>query len=107
MKPMQIRPETMQADGEQLSAIAQQMQAGLGGLSNTVQGAGNPWGADEQGSLFGQLYQAVLGQAFTSIASHVQQVGYAGQALGAQAAGYAQVETGTTQQLDSLRASMG
>lgn len=107
MKPMHVTPETMQADGQQLGSIAQQMNSGLGDLANTVQGAGNPWGADEQGSVFGQLYQVVLGKAFQSITSHVQQVDYAGRALSAQAEGYNQIETGTTQQLDTLRAAMG
>ena len=72
------------------------MATGLQGLQSTIQGNGNPWGADEQGSMFGQIYQLVLGKAFEAIVSHVQQVGYAGQALAAQASGYDQVETGNS-----------
>ena len=102
MKPMTVTPETMAQDGQSLIQVAQDMSTGLSGLQSTVQGDGNPWGSDEQGSLFGSAYQLVLGNAFTAIASHVDQVSYAGQALVAQAGGYDQVETGTSQQLRSL-----
>ena len=102
MKPTTVTPEAMLADGQQLSQVAEEMATGLQGLQSTIQGDGNPWGSDEQGSIFGQLYQLVLGKAFEAIVSHVQQVGYAGQALAAQASGYAQVETGNSQQLRQL-----
>ena len=103
MKPTTVTPETMQADGQTLTGVAEDMASGLTDLQNTIQGDGNPWGSDEQGSIFGQLYQVVLGKAFESIVSHVQQVGYAGQALTAQATAYDQVETGNAQALSSLR----
>jgi hypothetical protein len=102
MKPMTVTPETMQQDGQSLTQVAQEMASGLTGLQSTVQGDGNPWGSDEQGSLFGTAYQLVLGTAFEAITSHVEQVGYAGQALVAQAGGYDQVETGNSQQLRTL-----
>ena len=103
MKPTTVTPEAMLADGQAMSNLAEDMSTGLQGLQNTVQGDGNPWGSDEQGSLFGQVYQLVLGKAFEAIASHVQQVGYAGQGLAAQASGYDRVETGNSQQLRAIR----
>jgi hypothetical protein len=102
VKPMTVTPETMAQDGQTLIGVADDMASGLSGLQGTVQGDGNPWGSDEQGSLFGVAYQLVLGKAFEAITSHVEQVGYAGQALVAQAGGYDQVETGTSQQLRTL-----
>jgi hypothetical protein len=102
VKPTTVTPEAMLADGQQLSQVAEEMSTGLQGLQSTIQGDGNPWGTDEQGSIFGQLYQLVLGKAFEAIVSHVQQVGYAGQALAAQASGYDQVETGNSRQLRQL-----
>lgn len=103
MKPTTVTPETMQADGQALAALAEDMATGLTNLQNTIQGDGNPWGADEQGTIFAGIYQLVLGKAFESIVSHVQQVGYAGQALGAQATAYEQVETGNAQAFGSMR----
>jgi hypothetical protein len=102
VKPTTVTPEAMLADGRQLSQVAEQMATGLQGLQSTIQGDGNPWGSDEQGSIFGQLYELVLGKAFEAIVSHVQQVGYAGRALAAQASGYDQVETGNSEQLRQL-----
>jgi hypothetical protein len=102
VKPTTVTPEAMLADGQALSQVAEDMSSGLSGLQSTIQGAGNPWGSDEQGSIFGQVYQFVLGKAFEAIASHVQQVGYAGQALAAQAGGYDQVESGNSEQLRGL-----
>jgi hypothetical protein len=102
VKPTTVTPEAMRADGQALSRLADEMGSGLYGLQSTVQGDGDPWGADEQGTVFGQVYQLVLGRAFGAIRSHVQQVGYAGQALVAQASGYDQVEAGNTRQLRTI-----
>jgi hypothetical protein len=102
VKPTTVTPEAMLADGQAMSQVADDMASGLQGLQSSIQGDGDPWGSDEQGSIFGQLYQLVLGKAFDAIVSHVQQVGYAGQALAAQAGGYDQVETGNSQQLRQL-----
>ena len=104
MKPMTVTPESMAADGSAMTQVAQDMATGLTSLQGTIQGDGDPWGADEQGAIFGQAYQLVLGKAFEGIASHVNQVGYAGQGLTAQAGGYTDVETGNSQQLRSLQA---
>ncbi|MFF5176511.1 hypothetical protein ACFY2Q_00590 [Micromonospora sp. NPDC000316] len=49
------------ADG--LAATGQQFGAAVSGLESTVNGAGNPWGADEAGSLFGAAYVEVLTHA--------------------------------------------
>jgi hypothetical protein len=102
VKPTTVTPEAMLADGHALANVADDMSSGLQGLQSTIQGDGNPWGADEQGSIFGQVYQLVLGKAFEAVVSHIQQVDYAGHALAAQASGYDQVETGNTQQLRAI-----
>ena len=102
---MHVVPETMSAAAATLTQTAQELVTSVDSLAATINGAGNPWGADEQGSIFGQLYTAVLGKAFESIASHVEQVGYAGAALTQQAATYRQVESGAATQFRAMAGS--
>lgn len=90
--PITVTPESMQQAGTQIAGVADEMAAGLEGLRSTITGSGNPWGSDEPGTVFGSIYAAVLGKAFTAIASHVAQVRYAGQALQQQARDYDQTE---------------
>jgi hypothetical protein len=97
-----ITPESLQGAGSHLTELAQQMMTGLQGLQNTVTGSGNPWGGDEQGTLFSGLYGLVLGKAMEAIGSHVQQVGQAGVGLTQHAGIMTQVEQGNTQQNQSL-----
>jgi hypothetical protein len=106
-QPIRVVPETMQAAGAALTSTAQDMAGGLSGLQSTIQGDANPWGADEPGTLFGQLYTVVLAKAFDGIASHVEQVGYAGQALTQQAGTYSEVETGLTTAFSKTAAGLG
>ncbi len=94
---MRVTPESMAGQGAQLSSTGDAMASGLQDLASTINGDGAPWGGDEQGTLFQGIYQAVLTKAFTGIASHVEQVRYAGQALTAQAKGYAGTEDGLTE----------
>ncbi len=96
--PIHVVPETTSAAAAGLTRTAHEFATSVNGLAATINGAGNPWGAEEQGSIFGQLSTAVLGNAFESIASHVEPVGYAGAALSQQAETYTEVETGTTTQ---------
>ncbi|WP_375500255.1 hypothetical protein [uncultured Jatrophihabitans sp.] len=97
LTPMQVTPETMSSQGAQLTTTGEAMASGLQSLAATVDGDGYPWGGDEQGTLFAGLYQTVLSKAFDAISSHVEQVQYAGAALGAQAESYRGVEAGLTQ----------
>jgi len=101
-----ITPESLQGAGSHLTGLAQQMMTGLQGLQSTVTGSGNPWGGDEQGTLFSGLYGLVLGKAMESIGSHVQQVGQAGVGLTQHGGMMSQTEDATTKQNDSLRQSM-
>jgi hypothetical protein len=78
---LDVDPEQLWRAGADLGAQAEQMGSELAGVRATVTGSGNPWGGDEQGSLFGQLYTAALGTALETLSSYVDQVGYAGFAL--------------------------
>lgn len=103
---LDVKPESLQGAGSHLTTLAQDMITGLQQLQSTVTGSGNPWGGDEQGSLFAGLYGLVLGKAMEAIGSHVQQVGQAGVGLTQQAELMSRTEQGNTQMSQSLNKSI-
>ena len=88
-----IRPESLAASGSRLAQVAEQMADAVTQLEAAVTGSGNPWGGDETGTLFAGIYNAVLGQALDALGSYVEQVGYAGAALVAEAREMVQSDT--------------
>lgn len=79
-----IRPESLQAAGQALARVAEQMADDVTHLQTAVT-SGNPWGGDETGTLFSGIYNAVLGHTLDSLSSYVEQTGYAAAALVQQA----------------------
>jgi len=67
--PLDITPESLDLAGTQLTTLAQQMMDDLQQLQGTVTGSVNPWGADEQGSIFAMAYGYVLNAAMECRAS--------------------------------------
>jgi hypothetical protein len=80
-----IDPQSLVRAGSTLASVTEQMATALQQLQSTVTGSGNPWGGDEQGTLFAGIYGAVLGHALESIDSYVEQMGYAAVGLSQQA----------------------
>jgi len=106
MTGIDVTPESLNSAGSHLTELGQQMMNGLQDLQNTVTGSGNPWGGDEQGTLFAGIYAMVLGKAIEAIGSHVQQVGQAGAGLAQQAELMSKTEQGNTKMNNSLRDSI-
>ncbi|HEY3631744.1 MAG TPA: hypothetical protein VGL21_12625 [Jatrophihabitantaceae bacterium] len=106
MTGFDVTPESLTGAGTHLTELGQQMMTGLQGLLDTVTGSGNPWGGDEQGTLFAGIYGLVLGKAIEAIGSHVQQVGQAGAGLTQQAELMSKTEQGNTKLNNSLRDSI-
>lgn len=78
-----IKPASLNAAGDQFSAAGDQVASGLSTIRDTVSGDGNPWGSDEPGTIFGQLYVAAMNKALEVIGEYAQQLRQAGQALSA------------------------
>jgi hypothetical protein len=104
---LHVDPETIRQDGTQLTRLAGEMASELRQLQATVTGSGNPWGADQQGDMFAQLYGAVLGKALEALGSYVEQVGHAGAGLTRQAESYLHTEGSNTDGMAALHAGMG
>jgi hypothetical protein len=102
-----IDPESLAQAGSRLATVAEEMATQLQQLQTAVTGSGNPWGGDEQGTLFAGLYSAVLGHAMESLASHVEQVGYAAAGLAQQARADVQADTAAATRIDNAGSTVG
>ena len=77
---IEVRPESLQASGRQLARIATEMADDMAHLQAAVT-SNNPWGSDETGTLFAGIYNIVLSHSLQSLASYVEQTGYAAAGL--------------------------
>jgi hypothetical protein len=64
MTELTIHPEQLTQASSKLTTVAGDMASDVQALQNTIVGSGSPWGADDAGSVFGMLYQVVLGKAW-------------------------------------------
>ncbi|RLP89336.1 WXG100 family type VII secretion target [Micromonospora sp. CV4] len=71
---IQVDVDALHAAAGSLAATGQQLGAEIASLESTVNGAGNPWGADEAGSLFGAVYVEVLTHALDVYRSMADQL---------------------------------
>lgn len=90
-----VDPDDLRSASAGIGSCAERLADAVQRLQVTVT-SGNPWGADEPGSVFGAAYGAVLGHALEVYASHVGQLGSAAERLG--------VWAGTVQDADAAAA---
>jgi hypothetical protein len=106
MKPTRINPDQLMDSARAMAACAEDLANQVNALQSTVT-TGNPWGADEQGSMFGALYNAVLGHALEALGSHVDQLGEAAAGLATMANSTKEVDAGAAAHLQALHAKLG
>jgi hypothetical protein len=94
-------PDVLMQAAQGFASAAQDMYTGLQGLQSTVT-SNNPWGGDEQGSIFGTLYVAVLGHAMQSMASHLDKLGTAAEGVAVWSQQMSQTETAVHAHMTSL-----
>ena len=102
-----IDPQALARSGSALASIAQAMGSDLQQLESAVTGSGNPWGGDETGTIFSAIYVKVLTHAIESLASYVEQVGYAGAGLVRHAQAHAEHDTAASSMIERVGASPG
>jgi uncharacterized protein YukE len=71
---IEVDVDALHAAAASLAATGQQLGQAVSGLESTVNGSGNPWGADEPGSLFGAVYVEVLTHALDVYRSMADQL---------------------------------
>ncbi len=101
----QISPESLQAASRGMRRCAEDFAAAVERLRGRVLGAGNPWGADEFGTLFGAAYTECTTLGLRALDHLAGQLGDVAEALGrmgantqgtdeANAAGFRRLEGG-------------
>ncbi len=76
----EITPATLTTASSALQDVEADLREKISGVMSTVTD-GNPWGGDEQGSIFGALYTAVVSHAIETVSSHADQLDYAAVSL--------------------------
>ncbi|MGN9810914.1 hypothetical protein ACTMSW_16325 [Micromonospora sp. BQ11] len=106
MKPMHTEPEVLAGAAQAIAGAAVELEDGLAALSATVT-SGNPWGADEPGTVFGAAYTEVLSHALETYGSHVQQLLGAAEGLADWAAQVVEADQRSGELFQSLHGRLG
>ncbi|WP_018653678.1 hypothetical protein [Actinomadura flavalba] len=59
----EVRPETLRSAGQSLGQVGDRLKQEWTNLRSSVEGMGEPWGADDIGMLIGESYKAIHEQA--------------------------------------------
>lgn len=70
MTQIRVSPRSLSDAARSVARAAEEFGTGVTSLQSTVTSE-SPWGADEQGTLFGAAYLAVLNHAIEVYGSHV------------------------------------
>jgi hypothetical protein len=98
-------PDVLAQSAQGVGASAQDFADGLTQLQSTVT-TESPWGNDEQGSIFGTLYVAVLGHAIQSMGSHLEKLVQAAEGLAGWSQLMSETEGGVTKTMTSMTKSL-
>lgn len=77
----ELDPDLLKRTAVEVDGVRARLVQATSALRAGVDGTGNPWGADAQGSAFAQVYSDVLTHAFDVMATHADQLDYASRSL--------------------------
>ncbi|MEP7020181.1 MAG: hypothetical protein ABI808_05985 [Pseudonocardiales bacterium] len=106
MTGIAINPDTLAQAAQNVDGAAQTLSTQLTALQTTVT-TDSPWGSDEQGTIFGSLYGALLGHGLEAMGSHYEKLGGAANGLAGWAQQMADTEQGVTQTVESAGQGIG
>jgi hypothetical protein len=106
MKPTVVDSDRLATAAREVKASSDAMARGLFALKAAVTGGGEPWGADEQGRLFGQVYVDVRQHAMDAYDSHVGLLTFAADNLTTWADEVRETEDGLTRQIDRFASGL-
>ncbi|MEV5828741.1 hypothetical protein AB0L25_24585 [Spirillospora sp. NPDC052242] len=102
----EVRPETLRSAAKALSAAGDRLNQEWSGLKSTVQGMGQPWGADDIGMLIGESYTAIEAQADESFAGSAEELSGYGEKLIAMADNHEKAEQQMVGEVTSISAAL-
>src|SRR6266496_3119279 len=103
---MKVDPDLLASAAMSVGRCAESFGSRLDALEATVS-TGNPWGKDEQGSIFGAVYAEVLGHAMDVYGSHIGQLVQAAEVLAGWAQQVWQTEQQNTLEIDQAASGLG
>jgi hypothetical protein len=106
MAGIAINPDTLAQAAQGVGTAAQEFGSQLTSLQSTLT-SNSPWGSDEQGTIFGSIYGAVLGHALEAMGSHYEKLGGAANGLGTWAQQIGSTEEGVAQSVESVGQGIG
>lgn len=101
MAGIAINPDTLAQAAQGVGAATQDVGTQLTALQATLT-SHSPWGADEQGTIFGSVYCAVLGHALEAMGSHYEKLGEGANGLAAWGQQMAVTEHGVNRSIHSV-----
>jgi uncharacterized protein YukE len=102
-----IDPQALGKTAASIASIAESMAGELQQLESAVTGSGNPWGGDETGTIFSAIYMKILSHSIESLASYVEQVGYAGAQLARHARAHAEHDATAASMIERAGSGQG
>jgi hypothetical protein len=106
MAGIAIDPATLAQSAQGVGTAAQDVGTQLTSLQSTLT-SNSPWGNDEQGTIFGSLYGAVLGHALEAMGSHYETLGGAANGLAAWAQQMGSTEEVVAKSVESVGQGIG
>ncbi|MEV6350218.1 hypothetical protein [Actinoplanes sp. NPDC051851] len=101
-----IDPEGLDASGQSLQGVAERFGAALATFQAEIASFGQPWGADDIGSLIGAAHDEVSAAAYECYQGVIDEMAAAGADLSGMAATYQALEDAIGQHMDTLRSGL-
>ncbi|SCF08801.1 hypothetical protein GA0070607_5375 [Micromonospora coriariae] len=103
----EVEPQTMRDAGATVSDLAGRFLDELDGFEAQMTGYGEPWGADDIGSLIGVAYTEVAAYVFDCLGLAAEEIGSAGGDLSSMADAYDRVDEDGAGTMRSLAGGLG
>ncbi|MET8354310.1 MULTISPECIES: WXG100 family type VII secretion target [unclassified Micromonospora] len=107
MSGFEVDPALLRSGGDAVIGVAQGFIGELESFESQMQGFGEPWGADDIGSLIGVAYTAVAAWVLDCIGEAAEEIGSAGSDLTLMADNYEAAEQDTAGMIQALHGQLG
>jgi len=102
-----LDPEAVRGGGNGIQDSAEALRARLAAFQGELEGYGQPWGADDIGTLIGLCYQAISTVAMECYQANIEEIAGYGEGVGLMADSFEKVEQDIEQGLARFRESLG
>jgi hypothetical protein len=104
---LNVDPEHLRRSASGIRSSAQDLRSKLRAFQQTLTGRGEPWGADDVGSIIGILYQGAAGLAFDCLDDNISGLESHAEGVHAMAATYFQSDHSSAVEVNNVRKVLG